>query len=243
MAIKLLLHIIAFYMKGFTLSRNYFLWHGVPEWRNKLALKDIVWQSLERSKIFCSYRCLQDQSCVSFFYQSSTRYCQGHSSVFLRLSDASSQDSPDTMYYKIACKGGPSYIYVRGANTCYSVKEKRGSWFTAQADCTSENAWLLDLSNDRISSQLMKKFNEHPDPYFAYFWFWIGLTIQSDGHFIWSHSQQPLNGSDFWLPGQPDNATGSQNCVYMRNHDGRFLWDDIDCSMEFIEFICQSDVV
>ncbi|XP_061187090.1 C-type lectin-like [Saccostrea echinata] len=243
MAIKLLLHTIAFYMKGFTLSRNSFLWHGVPEWRNKLAHGDFLWQSRERSKIICSYRCLQHKSCVSFFYQSSTQYCQGHSSVFLHLSDASSKDSSETVYFKIACKGGPSYIYDRGANTCYSVKEKRGSWFTAQSYCNSENSWLLDLSDDQISSQLMTKFNDHRDPYFAYFWFWIGLTIQSDGRFIWRHSQQPLNGSVYWLPGQPDNATGNQNCVYMRNHGGKFLWDDIDCMTDFIEFICQSDVV
>lgn len=77
-----------------------------------------------------------------------------------------------------------------------------------------------------------------------YYWFWLGLTdLQSEGNYVWSHSSKALNGSGNWLPGEPDNANTNQHCVYMRHQDGRFQWGDIECTTDFIEFICQSSVV
>lgn len=77
-----------------------------------------------------------------------------------------------------------------------------------------------------------------------YYWFWLGLTdLQSEGNYVWSHSSKALNGSGYWLPGEPDNANMNQHCVYMRHQDGRFQWGDIECTTDFIEFICQSIVV
>ncbi|XP_048729821.1 perlucin-like [Ostrea edulis] len=227
-----------------TLSRNSFFWTEVSEWKGRISVGHYLWRTEAHSRTACSYICLQDESCVSFFYQNSKRFCQGHSSVFLDLSDAISEISPKTVYFKVACIGGPAYIYERSANTCFSIKEKRRTWNNAQSYCISENAWLLDMSDHQILSLLMTKFNNYQDPYFAFLWYWIGLTdIKFEGHFIWTHSKHSLNGSIYWLPGQPDNANGIQHCVYMRNEGGQFLWDDIDCMVGFIEFICQSDVI
>nr|XP_022328889.1 low affinity immunoglobulin epsilon Fc receptor-like [Crassostrea virginica] len=164
---------------------------------------------------------------------------------FLQLSDTSSQDSTDTVYYQIACEGGTSYQYDRFVNTCYSLKEVRRTWHQAQSHCQAEKGWLLDLSDQKKAEKLMKKFNNYHDPFLKYFWFWIGLTdIQLEGNFIWSRSSTPLqNGSGFWLPGEPDNANKNQHCVYMKVWDGRFQWGDIECTVGFIEFICQSNVL
>nr|XP_011412201.3 secretory phospholipase A2 receptor-like isoform X2 [Crassostrea gigas] len=229
-----------------TFSRNSFLWHEVQEWRDKVALNYYLWKMDAASRVVCSFHCLLDKTCESFFYHydSSTKLCEGHPSVYLYLSDASNQVSPHTQYYKIACEGGPSYRYDRAINTCYSVKEIRRSWYAAQLHCQSEKAWLLDLSDHQVASHLMNNFNNYHDPFLIYYWFWLGLTdLQSEGNYVWSHSSKALNGSGNWLPGEPDNANTNQHCVYMRHQDGRFQWGDIECTTDFIEFICQSIVV
>lgn len=220
------------------------MWHEVQEWRDKVALNDYLWKMDAASRVVCSFHCLLDETCESFFYHSSTKLCEGHPSVYLYLSDASNQVSPHTQYYKIACEGGPSYRYDRVINTCYSVKEIRRSWYAAQLHCQSEKAWLLDLSDHQVASHLMNNFNNYHDPFLIYYWFWLGLTdLQSEGNYVWSHSSKALNGSGYWLPGEPDNANMNQHCVYMRHQDGRFQWGDIECTTDFIEFICQSNVV
>ena len=43
-----------------------------------------------------------------------------------------------------------------------------------------------------------------------------------------------------WLPGQPDNTNGAQNCLVTNwNSNGEGKWNDLPCNFRFAEAVCE----
>lgn len=70
-------------------------------------------------------------------------------------------------------------------------------------------------------------------------WYWTsGSDLGEEGSFFWASNGRSISkNSSLWLPNQPDNAGGSENCVH--------LWDtlnykinDLPCNTQCY-FICE----
>jgi hypothetical protein len=65
---------------------------------------------------------------------------------------------------------------------------------------------------------------------------WIGLSdLKEEGKYRWS-SDAPLVGGN-WLPKQPDDANGGEDCASMTLGDGK--WNDVDC-IRALPFLCEA---
>ena len=66
---------------------------------------------------------------------------------------------------------------------------------------------------------------------------WLGGTDEGrEGQWQWvSNGQNVTMTSDFWLPGQPDNGSGTEHCLEM-NIGG--AWNDEQCWWEQIS-VCE----
>ena len=64
---------------------------------------------------------------------------------------------------------------------------------------------------------------------------WIGLNdINTEGAFQWNNGAHVTYTK--WASNQPNNENDYQNCVCMRDGDGR--WDDVICG-KYLPFICE----
>jgi hypothetical protein len=64
---------------------------------------------------------------------------------------------------------------------------------------------------------------------------WIGLTDQKDeGKYRWSNGALMSYGN--WLPKQPDDSSGGEDCATLTLGDGR--WNDVDC-IRPLPFLCE----
>jgi hypothetical protein len=65
---------------------------------------------------------------------------------------------------------------------------------------------------------------------------WIGLTDQKEeGKWRWSNDAALAAAS--WMPGQPDDANGGEDCATLTLGDGR--WNDVDC-IRGLPFVCEA---
>jgi len=65
---------------------------------------------------------------------------------------------------------------------------------------------------------------------------WIGLTDSKDeGKFRWSNDALMSYGN--WLPKQPDDLNGGEDCATLTLGDGR--WNDVDC-IRGLPFLCEA---
>ncbi|XP_071485675.1 echinoidin-like [Diadema antillarum] len=74
--------------------------------------------------------------------------------------------------------------------------------------------------------------------------FWFGLNdIDSEGTFVWSDGS-PVDYTK-WIPGQPTNYGGNEDCGHMWYRDAQTDttrdWNDAPCSSE-VSFICQKTI-
>ena len=69
-------------------------------------------------------------------------------------------------------------------------------------------------------------------------YFWTSLTdIAKEGEWIWQSTNASVTSYINWLPGQPDNYAGDQDCMRL-NWGTTLQWDDWACSGQ-LEGICE----
>ena len=69
---------------------------------------------------------------------------------------------------------------------------------------------------------------------------WIGLNdISSEGVFEWINGD-PYRNEVAWLPGQPSNSGGNENCVHINLVDTRREeMNDLPCNRNDINALCE----
>jgi hypothetical protein len=66
---------------------------------------------------------------------------------------------------------------------------------------------------------------------------WIGLSdLKEEGKWRWSTDAALAGGT--WLPGQPDDANGGEDCATLTLGDGR--WNDVDC-IRALPYVCEAN--
>ena len=68
---------------------------------------------------------------------------------------------------------------------------------------------------------------------------WIGIDdLGIEGDFAYASDGESI-GFTNWMPNNPDNAGGNENCVIYGKHNG-FVWNDVKCSAKN-SFVCESE--
>ena len=126
-----------------------------------------------------------------------------------------------TNMYQPKCDDGWKYY----GGHCYLFEGEVKTWAYALTNCREKNSYLIE-----ISTNAELDFITEQSKYYHYVDFWTGAHSngQHPGTFVYEHSNQQVP-KEFWRPGQPDNDSGDQHCVYR----GRY-YDD----MEFCDGSC-----
>ena len=80
------------------------------------------------------------------------------------------------------------------------------------------------------------------EAYDGYLSVWIGMVRDGTGdQFIWENTCEDQGGYENWLPNQPNNYNGNQDCVghiYQAKTTNRAGWSDWPCNDETSEHCC-----
>ncbi|KAI4897507.1 hypothetical protein NFI96_029049 [Prochilodus magdalenae] len=120
----------------------------------------------------------------------------------------------------LCSEGLPFICYSESSVHKYVIVDQAMSWPDAQRYCRDHHTDLASVRNQAENLQLVQGEN-----------MWIGLYSDS-----WGWSDQ--DGSAFrpWVPGQPNNYGGDENCVVASVAEGGRL-HDVSCQSAF-PFIC-----
>ena len=142
-------------------------------------------------------------------------------------------------------------LWTKFQNHCYRFYGGPKSWIDAELHCRN-----MATCNGASSAHLVSIHNQDENSFVFDYWqsslvkgcttprlvdsVWIGLSdIDTEGTMVWSDG----TSKDFtkWIPGQPDDAGGNEDCVHM--HDpGTYLfgdkWNDLPCTA-LVPFICK----
>lgn len=91
--------------------------------------------------------------------------------------------------------------------------------YLVQITDSNENAWIVE--NAKARSQ------ESP---------WLGATDFQEGNWRWANDLTKVVFTD-WLPGQPDNAGGREDCGQIYK-PFNYTWNDNQCELPF-HYICE----
>jgi len=107
-------------------------------------------------------------------------------------------------------------------NQCYLMSPNKMNWFQAQEFCWGQNGFLAEVKTRDQQSSLYFLPSELN--------FWIGLNdIENEGKFVWAEGHEEMNFSN-WIPGQPNNSGGEEDCVHMAGSLDYGKWNDAPCT-------------
>eukprot|EP00057_Strongylocentrotus_purpuratus_P011169 XP_011665643.1 PREDICTED: alpha-N-acetylgalactosamine-specific lectin-like [Strongylocentrotus purpuratus] len=150
-------------------------------------------------------------------------------------------DSPCSAHLSYVCKFTlcpKLWRFFQGG--CYRHFREEVNYTQAMANCrkidtvNTGQSDLVSIHSDKemdfiISTSGVQGNNNDPR--------WIGLyQPDPEGPFVWS------DGTDVsytaWHRSEPSNGLGVEDCVFIRLKNGRELWNDVDCTMNFT-YICK----
>ncbi|KAK7494791.1 hypothetical protein BaRGS_00013918 [Batillaria attramentaria] len=119
--------------------------------------------------------------------------------------------------------GDSCYIYINDAYT----------WFDAEVECRVLQGHLAEIHSAAENNYLANMVRSHGGSAV-----WIGLEdFAIEGEFVWSTTRKTPDYTS-WLPGQPSNSGGHEDCVELRAGGS---WNDAHCVSNTFRFICQSE--
>ncbi|XP_056003523.1 perlucin-like [Ostrea edulis] len=107
--------------------------------------------------------------------------------------------------------------------------------------CTSRGSYLIEMNSHHENRWVTESFLlpvtgvevQCPNPWSCSYW--IGASFRaSSGKFEWNYSGGDMTFPE-WSSGQPNNSTGSQDCVSL-GRDGQA--NDQHCGIPF-QFVCE----
>jgi hypothetical protein len=141
--------------------------------------------------------------------------------------DAGNNNTPDSgMTTPFAACMAKGYTAAGTLASLYRASANDKSWLDAQAECAADvpgATHLVVLSSAAESDFIKTKLG------------WVGLSDRAtEGTFV-NVTNEP-NDYRPWIPGQPDNGSGNENCVQMKTGG----LDDDQCGNAH-DFVCECD--
>merc|ERR1712117_28296 len=118
----------------------------------------------------------------------------------------------------------PEGFFLVG-NKCYIASVDHMNWSQAQEFCWSKGGYLAEFESLEEEQQI--------DPFLTNgIKYWIGLTdVSQEGTWKWSESHKETVYTN-WLPNQPDNDGGIENCACKSFGTMDHRWNDAPCDIE-----------
>ncbi|XP_041715745.2 galactose-specific lectin nattectin-like, partial [Coregonus clupeaformis] len=117
-------------------------------------------------------------------------------------------------------------------NRCFKHFASQLDWADAESYCVTHGANLASV-NSKGEFGFVKNLIHGFDP--AESNTWIGLSdLHKEGRWMWSDGSKVVY--TFWSPNEPNNLSGSENCVHTNNLKEK-LWNDTLCSNKYA-FVC-----
>ena len=121
--------------------------------------------------------------------------------------------------------GGHSYVFCDFSLTRSEAQDEcidMGLLLVEISDA-AENQWVIELSLERVAGNI-----------------WLGLKKSDAGNWYWPSRESPPYRT--WDPGEPNDATGVENCaeMYLGGIEEWQLgkWNDTSCGLER-RFVCE----
>ncbi len=126
-----------------------------------------------------------------------------------------------------ACPTG--YTYNATTGSCYKL-QSAANYTTAASSCVSSGGYLAKINNATEQGQVYAFAGSVSA--------WIGFNDQAlEGTFVWQDGSS--GGYTNWWPGQPDNASGNEDCVqFWSAASGQ--WNDNNCASSYAS-VCEAD--
>ena len=127
--------------------------------------------------------------------------------------------------------GCPCNLYHRSGHAylfCITALD----WTASQSACASRGYALATVNNSSENTWLIATATSID----SWLW-WIGYNdVAYEGHFVWDSGETP--GYEIWDTGQPDNGSGTEDCVQIGGIYG-YGWNDDQCYWTF-PYVCES---
>ncbi|XP_039649762.1 galactose-specific lectin nattectin-like [Perca fluviatilis] len=126
--------------------------------------------------------------------------------------------------------------WTQFGSRCFALYIQAKTWIDAQTFCQTAGGHLASIHSDAENTFLRDFINQVTGTYKNA---WIGATdAVKEGTWLWT------DGSKFdykiFNAGQPDNASGVENCLEM-NYEGK-NWNDRPCSTYQASFVCSKNL-
>ncbi|CAH1275230.1 SVEP1 [Branchiostoma lanceolatum] len=116
------------------------------------------------------------------------------------------------------------------SNSCYILMDQPADYMTARKICETGGGYLVVVKDEAEHQFLIDHLNSTVD-------IWIGLDdIINEGIFMYNDGS-PIGAFTKWAYGEPNDGTGTQDCVHLWPLAG-MTWDDTICSKEKL-FVCE----
>ncbi|XP_041641991.1 CD209 antigen-like protein E isoform X2 [Cheilinus undulatus] len=113
----------------------------------------------------------------------------------------------------------------------YFISIIRKSWHESRNYCLERGADLMIINNQK-EQDFTRRFVGYT---------WIGLKrTENKEEWRWVDGT-PLTKS-YWIPGEPNNNGGKEDCVHLKFHGREKSWNDISCDVKNF-WICEKMVV
>jgi len=137
-------------------------------------------------------------------------------------SDDAAPDAPP-------CVGGEALALDPESGHCYRLFTQEKSWGDAQGLCQSGGYGSLVAIASAAENEFVRALADGREV-------WMGATDSlTEDVFVWT-SGEPFTFT-YWAGGQPDNGSGSEDCVLMRAGSGG-RWNDDQCGNDH-DYVCE----
>ncbi|XP_048246153.1 perlucin-like isoform X2 [Haliotis rufescens] len=116
--------------------------------------------------------------------------------------------------------------------SCYWFSDMTGTFAEARSICQFFGARLV-IINSRAEDDFIRGYARGKAPSY----FIGGSDLAREGRFVWEGGKPFAGGYQNWVPGQPNNYKGAEDCVHIWNGFG-YRWNDAPCSYKY-NFICE----
>ncbi|PVD24108.1 hypothetical protein C0Q70_14578 [Pomacea canaliculata] len=188
-----------------------------------------------RSKVECAALCLRHTRCFRFCHNPDTLACiHGHGAT---SGSGEDYDDNSTCYDKVTKECSASGGYDLYTGRCLTLSSPLVMYHEAQDQCAAQGGHLVYYKSLTEDERPLADLLTHA-AIDSQSCVWVGAdTIGRNQSFRWNDGTALPASSEVWLPWEPNNLGGVEECVCLVD----LRLNDISCGSK-LPFVCEIDV-